>query len=175
MATQPPYNWRVPLDTDRPGGARQMRELATDVAATVAALNSTIQVFNGSTISGRAAGWSKIALDTAVPGHAAARYTFTGGEVTVLKAGVYLLTWTVTANGATIHRLVSSARINGVETTAMNGGQVSGTFTTTVGLSGSRAALLAAGDKVALWAFHDPAGQAITAQGAHLEITALHN
>jgi hypothetical protein len=35
MAEQPPYGWRVPLDTDRPAGARQIRELAEDVAATI--------------------------------------------------------------------------------------------------------------------------------------------
>jgi hypothetical protein len=38
MAEQPPYGWRVPLDTDRPAGARQIRELAEDVSGTVQAL-----------------------------------------------------------------------------------------------------------------------------------------
>jgi hypothetical protein len=37
MALLPPFNWRVPLNTDRPGGGRQIRELAEDIAATVEA------------------------------------------------------------------------------------------------------------------------------------------
>lgn len=53
MATLPPYNWRVPLMTDRPAGAQQMTDLATDIAATVSirATASTVRAADSSQVS----------------------------------------------------------------------------------------------------------------------------
>lgn len=41
MATQGVYNWPVPLDSDRPAGGRQMRELAAAIEATLTAVKAT--------------------------------------------------------------------------------------------------------------------------------------
>jgi hypothetical protein len=54
MATLPPYNWRVPLDTDRPAGGRQIRDLAENVAETLG--NLTNRYSSSSTRGADAAG-----------------------------------------------------------------------------------------------------------------------
>jgi hypothetical protein len=177
MAQQPPYNWRVPLDTDRPAGARQMRELAEDIATTLTnGFGAAAQAHNAAVINNRASGWSQISLDTIinpVPG----LYALTGGSIQVTRAGVYLATWNITTNGSIINRLVTSIRTGQGERIYEYGGQASmgaPGFSTTIGFGGARPVTLTAGGAVELWAFHDPAGQNIGAGGAHLELVALH-
>jgi hypothetical protein len=97
MATQPPYGWRVPLDTDKPAGARQIRELAEDVAGTM-----------GTLLQGNIRGtWTSFAITAGTfPNQVNTLIgSGTGGTVssdgiTVSKAGFWLITAKVDASGA---------------------------------------------------------------------------
>jgi hypothetical protein len=95
MATQPPYNWRVPLDTDRPAGARQIRELAEDVAATIVAEQKragSYAVAQGA-LSAGIAGQNSVNLTTVVESAGTPAWTVSGGALLAPLTGVYLLVY----------------------------------------------------------------------------------
>jgi hypothetical protein len=94
MPTIPPYNLRVPLDTDRPAGARQITQLAEDVSTAL-----------GGEITAARAQWEK--KDSQVQaGLWTGQLTFTAGWADVpdialptsTSAGAPGVTWKVTAN-----------------------------------------------------------------------------
>jgi hypothetical protein len=97
MATQPPYGWRVPLDTDKPAGARQIRELAEDVAGTV-----------GGLLEGSIRGaWTSFTITAGTfPNQVNTLHgsgiggTVSSDGITVTKAGYWLITAKVDASGA---------------------------------------------------------------------------
>jgi hypothetical protein len=95
MATQPPFNWRVPLDTDRPAGARQIRELAEDIAATIVAGRKTSGAYAVAqgTLSAGVAGQNSVNLGTVVESAGTPAWTLSGGALLAPLTGVYLLVY----------------------------------------------------------------------------------
>jgi hypothetical protein len=138
---------------------------------------ATVQASNGSAVGNRPAGWSKFPLDT-VTNPYPALYALNSGGIRVTRAGVYLVTWTITANETSINRLISAIRTGSGEQVSLYGSQASlgaPGFSGTVGFGGARPCTLTAGATVELWAFHDPANPNITPGGAHLELVLIRD
>jgi hypothetical protein len=95
MATQPPFNWRVPLDTDRPAGARQIRELAEDVAATIVLRDKQLgsyAVAEGP-LSAGVVGMNVVNLTTITESAGTPSWTLSGGALVAPLTGLYLLVY----------------------------------------------------------------------------------
>jgi hypothetical protein len=105
MATQQPYGWRVPLDSDRPAGGRQIRELAEDVAATIGQRDKqggAYAVAQG-TVAGGPTGPNTVNMASLVESVGTPPWTLAGGALVAPLTGLYLVVYWASVDQAQSH------------------------------------------------------------------------